>query len=296
MYAALTPLVGALLTVMNIVNSLFAARVGSWTSTLVIHLTGLAAASVALLLKREKREGGHVPLWAWSGGFVGVGVVLACNYAFQALDASLAVAIGLLGQIIASLTMDATGFLGRLKAPVRARSLPGIAIVAAGVSVMALYGQSAHANGGAPFALATLVAFASGALPVLSIAINSELGKMRGVLTSARANYIVGLATTLVLVILVRPSFAAAPAAVLGAGPVLALGGGLIGLAVVVAMNIIFPRVKAFTAALLMFGGQAFAGLAVDFARTGMVALPSLAGSALVMAGLAVKGWLEKKK
>lgn len=291
MYAILTPLVGALLTVMNNLNSVFASKVGFWASTIVLHAVGLAAATLATAVRREARLPGRLPPWSYAGGFVGIGIVLSCNYAFQNLDASLAVVLGLLGQILASLSVDATGFLGRAKTPIRLKSLPGIGLVALGAAVMAMAGRPGADK---PSAAAILVAIVAGALPVISIALNSELGRKRGVLRSARTNYIVGLATTLALLLATRPSLAAAPAALLDAGPLLMTGGGLMGLCVVVSMNHIFPKVKAFTAALLMFGGQVAAGLAIDLFQGGRLRLPTLAGTMLVMGGLALKSWLER--
>ena len=71
--------------------------------------------------------------------------------------------------------------------------------------------------------LGMLVAFVSGVLPVLSVILNSELGRAKGIFRSTRINYIVGLATTAVIVAAVRPPAEAAARAVAAAGPFLFL-------------------------------------------------------------------------
>jgi transporter family-2 protein len=288
MFYALAPLVGAMLTLMNGVNSRLSLYAGSLVSTLVIHVVGLAAVSLALLARREEARPGRIPLYFYAGGLVGVGTVFACMYAFAALGASLAVAIALLGQTLFSVAVDATGFLGRTRYPIRARRLPGIGLAIVGVAVMA---GSWRAN-----APAMLVALASGILPGLSFILNSELGRRKGIFRSTRVNYVVGLAATLLLVALIRPPLGAAASAVLAAGPLLALGGGLLGVAVVAAISFIFPRVPAFSATLLLFSGQALAGLAIDFAVAGAFDAKKLIGTGLLLSGLAVNALLARRQ
>jgi bacterial/archaeal transporter family-2 protein len=286
-YIVLTPLVGALVTVMNGVNSRFSSSVGNLVSTLVIHIAGLAAVSVFLAARREKKRPGKIPAYYYLGGFVGVGTVFSCNYTFAALGASLAVTLALLGQTLFSLAVDASGFLGRKKYPLGARSLPGIALAIAGVAVMTGDWRSN--------AVAMLVALVSGALPGLSFILNSELGRRKGIVRSTRINYLVGLGTTLLIVAAVRPPAAEALRAVAAAGPFLALGGGLMGVAIVAATNLIFPRIPAFSATLLLFSGQAFAGLAIDFLAAGAFDARKLLGALLLLAGLAINALLGRR-
>ena len=110
MYSALAPFIGALITLMYGVNSRFSALAGNLVSTLVIHVVGLAAVSIVLLAKHEEARAERLPIFFYLGGVVGVGTVFAANYAFTVLSASLAVALGLLGQTLTSVAVDATGF------------------------------------------------------------------------------------------------------------------------------------------------------------------------------------------
>lgn len=287
MYLALAPLVGALITLMNGLNSRFSQIVGNLVSSLAIHSAGLAVVSIALLVKREKTRPGRLPFYYYFGGVFGVGTVFFSNYSFSALGASFAVALALLGQTLFSLAVDATGFLGRKKYAFTIRSLPGLALAIAGVAVMAGNWQS-----DAP---AMLVALASGALPGLSFVLNAELGRKKGILRSTRVNYLTGLATTIAIIAAVRPDVGAAGRAIAAAGPFLCLAGGSMGVAVVTAMNFIFPRIPAFSATLLVFSGQALTGVLIDFVAEGSLDAKKIVGSLVLLAGLSINAVLSKR-
>lgn len=296
-YTALAPLVGALVTLMLGVNSRFSGLVGNVVATLVIHVAGLVGVSAVLLVKREQAQPGRLPLYYYLGGFVGVGTVFSSNYVFSILGASLAVALALLGQTLFSIVADATGMMGRRKYPLAARSLPGIGLAVAGVAVIGAAGMAQTVAAGAwhTRVLVMLLALAAGALPGLSFILNSELGGRKGVMRSTRVNYLMGLGTTLVVVAAVRPPAAEALRAVVAAGPLLALGGGLIGVIVVATMNVIFPRTTAFAATLLLFSGQALTGVLFDVVTEGAFDVWKLVGTLLLLAGLALHALLSKR-
>ena len=292
MLAVFAPLAGALITFMNNVNSGLAGRVGTLVACLVIHLAGLATVSILILALRGARRGeparpGALKPWLYAGGVVGVGTVYSSAFAFSSLGASLAVALALLGQTFFSVAADATGFLGREKRPLSARRLPGICLALAGAAIMVR-----DLRGNAPAILAGL---AAGLLPGFSTLVNAELGRAKGLLRSARINYLGGLAATLALVALVRPDLAEGARGTIAAGPLLALGGGVTGLATVVSMNFIFARMSAFSATLLVFGGEILAGVAIDAAVAGSFDPRKLAGAAALLAGFAADALLARR-
>jgi bacterial/archaeal transporter family-2 protein len=188
--------------------------------------------------------------------------------------------------------VDATGFMGRKKYPLSARSLPGILLAMAGVAVMAGNWRS-----DAP---AMLVGLASGALPGLTFIINSELARRKGIFRSTRINYIVGLATILLVIAVMRPPASSVPAAVgaIGAagiaGPFLVFGGGITGVVVVSGVNLVFPRIPAFSATLLMFAGQAMTGVIIDAAATGAFDARKIIGTLILLAGLGMNALLAR--
>lgn len=300
MIAVLAPLAGALITLMNSLNSRFSGRVGSLTSALTIHLVGIgalallyagrtalrainvrAAAGRGSVVSATVSEGRiRLPFYAYLGGVVGVGTVFSSVYAYGALGASLAVALGLIGQTGFSLVVDATGAFGRRRRPLALRRLPGIAAIAAGAACMA-------GNWSADLSALFAALFAGAAVGTSSI-LNARLGQARGLFRATGMNYLTGLSATLLVAIAAAPSAEAvgrATASVLEAGPLLAMGGGLMGVVSVGAMSFLFARLPAFTASILVFAGQSLCGLALD-AAAGIVDGRKMAGTALVIAGL----------
>lgn len=294
MYILFAPLVGALITVMNGINSIFASRVGSYLSVLVIHVAGLLAVSLVLLFRREKVAARKLPVYLYAGGLVGVGTVFACNAAFSNLGASLAVALALFGQMAASLAVDSTGFLGRPRYPVSVRNLPGLALCLAGIAVMA------GDFGGRLGYMA--IALLAGVLPLLSFILNSRLAEARGIWRSARTNYVVGLSVTLVVLAVVRPDMSEGAAALgrlalaPGMGTVLILGGGILGVIMNGIMNFIFPKIPALWSTLFMFAGQALTGLAMDAVGQGGFEPRKAVGVAFVLAGIGANALLGRRK
>ena len=293
MYTALALVIGAVITIMNDVNARFSELAGVIPATVIIHAVGLTLVSAILLLRPEERRPGRLPFQYYLGGFVGVGTVFSAMYAFSSLGASLAVALGLLGQTLFSVAVDATGLMGRTRYPLSVRSVPGIALAIAGVAVMAGNWRS-----DAP---AMLVGLASGALPGLTFITNSELGRRKGIFRSTRINYVVGLATILVLAAIIHPSadsLGRAAETVRAAGPtwpLVVLGGGVTGVMVVTSINFVFPRIPAFSATLLMFAGQAMTGVMIDAVATGSFDARKVIGTVILLCGLAINALLARR-
>ena len=287
MYGAIAPLVGALVTIMSGINSRLSELVGPVVAVLVIHAVGLAAIVGVSLARRDRALPGRIPAWLYLGGLIGVVTVFSSNYAFSALGASMTVAVSLLGQTMFSIAADASGFLGRARYPLSARRAPGIAVALAGVAVM---------GGGWRLAgPAMLVAFTAGISSGFSSVLNAGLGRRKGVLHSVRANYLVGLATTAAIAAFARPSPMAASAAIGAAGPILVLGGGLIGIVVVTTISIIVPRLPVFTFTILMFSGQTVAGVLLDAFCDGEVDWRKILGTGILLCGLALDSSLSRR-
>jgi len=284
-YFIAAPFLGAFITLMNRLNSDLADVVGTYASSLVIHLAGLGAVSLVLLRRPEPRPARRPPLLRYSGGLVGLATVFLCNAVYGALDASLAVALALLGQMLGSILVDATGFLGRTKRPFTARSLPGLAL--------ALAGAAALSGGGRAAPGLIFLAVAAGALPLVSITLNARLAQDIGLFRGVRANYLVGLAATLLLAPLFGRAGLAGLAAAGSAKPLQLAGGGILGVALVAGTNLVFPRLPALQASILMFSGQLLSGLAVDAASGAAIQARTPLGLLAVLAGLALDAGLK---
>lgn len=129
--------------------------------------------------------------------------------------------------------------------------------------------------------MAFLLAIAAGVLVVLSMTLNSALGLRIGIFRATAVNYIAGLTGVLVL------------AAVLGLTPQpdwtsvpwWAWTGGLLGVAIVAASNLVLPRIPVVTAAVLIVLGQLGTGLVLDALKEGVVSPWQVGGALLVLAG-----------
>jgi transporter family-2 protein len=290
-YALLAPLVGALIPLMNSVNSILAVGAGNALSSVIIHVAGLIAVSVVLLFRKEGPKGGkaegRAPFYLYLAGIVGVGTVYSCNLAYGALGASLSVALALFGQMLGSVAVDATGLLGRKKYPFTLRNLPGLLIAAAGVAVIS-WGEWKMEI---PY---LALAFVSGLLPLLSFILNSQLAGHIGVMRGTRVNYLVGLAASLLILALFGSSVRAHVEAAAGMNLLVLSGGGILGVIMTGATNYLFPRIPALASTLLMFAGQTFAGLGIDAVTTGHIALKQPLGALILLAGLAVNALLTK--
>jgi transporter family-2 protein len=280
-------LAGALVTVMSGVNSRFSEIAGPTASVLVIHASGLASILAVSAFRKRRAAAGRIPAYMYLGGVAGVGTVFASNYAFSAIGASLTIAVALLGQTMFSIITDTTGILGRTRYPLSARRIPGIALVLTGVVVMS---GSWRANLPAMF-----LALGAGILVGLSAVLNSQLATRKGVLHSTRSNYATGLATAAVIFAVARPPIPATIEAITAAGPVLALGGGMMGIVVVMTINVVFPRLPVFTATILMFAGQTVTGVVLDALLDGVIDMKKIVGTGILLIGLAVDSLLARK-
>lgn len=136
----LSVLSGVLIAVMLMVNGVLAGSLGNYTSTVLIHVVGLAAITVVLAVTRSRvviPRG--TPILLFSAGVIGVFTVLFNNIGFIALGASLTIALGLLGQTLASVVIDHFGWFGLPRIKFAKKKALGLALIAAGIVVMVIW-------------------------------------------------------------------------------------------------------------------------------------------------------------
>lgn len=139
-----------------------------------------------------------------------------------------------------------------------------------------------------------ILAAITGGLVILSMIINSRLADKIGVFQGTLVNYIVGLTFTLVLVILMKgpKGFITNN---LGGVPFYGFLGGFIGVMVVAASNIIIPKIPAIYSTLLIFIGQVFTGILIDYIRLSSVSKGKIIGGLIIILGLLYNTNLDKK-
>jgi transporter family-2 protein len=78
--------------------------------------------------------------------------------------------------------------------------------------------------------------------------------------------------------------------------PVWAFGGGLLGVIVIVLSSYITPKISAFYFTIIMFIGQLFAGIAIDYFNLNLLSPGKLIGGILVLVGLAFNQYIDNRK
>lgn len=133
-----------------------------------------------------------------------------------------------------------------------------------------------------------------GASVVLGRMINAKLSVKIGTLQSTLLNYIVGLVFSLLIFFITGDRFKMGLDG-FSSIPFWAYLGGLMGVIIIMTSNYITPRISAFYLTLLVFIGQLFLGIILDFFIFHELSLTKGIGGLLVLAGLSYNLWIDKK-
>lgn len=109
------------------------------------------------------------------------------------------------------------------------------------------------------------------------------------------ANYVTGLTTALVALLIMGEPAAPAPVGALTFRTVAMFLGGAVGVGLIQISIYITPRMPAFWATLLIFLSQLGTGLVLDFALTGAFGVTKLLGGLLVLLGLCHYAWVGRR-
>ncbi|KAJ51034.1 transporter family-2 protein [Clostridium tetanomorphum] len=140
MYKCSAVVIGVLIAIMVTVNGALSKGVGDYSSVLIIHLVGLISISTVLVLRKGKLKFKEkLPMYFFSGGAIGIFIVLFNNIAFNKLGASLTLSLGLLGQLIISGIIDHFGLLGMRVNKFKSKKITGFLLVFIGIIVMIVY-------------------------------------------------------------------------------------------------------------------------------------------------------------
>ena len=137
MYNFLSLLIGALVTIMVAFNGELSDGLGNYSSLVIIHLVGFVIILGIMFYKKIKISfKNSLPLYLYSAGAISVFTVMFNNLSYAVLGVSIPVALGLLGQLIASLAFDHYGFLGMPKVHFNNKKFIGLFIIIIGISIM----------------------------------------------------------------------------------------------------------------------------------------------------------------
>lgn len=132
--------IGTLIAVMIMINGTLSNALGNYTSTMIIHIIGLITIILVLLAGRQKFIiNKNVPFYLYSAGAIGVFTVLFNNLTFSTLGVSLTLALGLIGQSVASVIIDHFGLLGMKVMKYQKKKLIGLVFIISGIVIMAVF-------------------------------------------------------------------------------------------------------------------------------------------------------------
>ncbi|ABR47591.1 putative membrane-spanning protein [Alkaliphilus metalliredigens QYMF] len=132
--------IGALISIMIMFNGTLANTLGNYSSNVIIHMVGFISILVILLVnKTQVIFNGNIPFYLYSAGAIGVFTVLFTNLSFSILGVSIPLALGLLGQSVASIAIDQWGLLGAKAVPFQKKKSVGLLFIILGVIIMTLF-------------------------------------------------------------------------------------------------------------------------------------------------------------
>ena len=286
MYKAFAALIGIIITAMLSINGVLAGKIGNVLTLPIIHVAGLIVVSLVLIFINEKKNNNPVPFYLNGGGLIGISLVLMNNQCFDVLGASLTLSLGIIGQTFGSVLVDSTGFLGLKKYAFDKRKFSGYGLLLLGVIIMTENWKGDALN--------IFFAFIAGALVILSMILNSQLSLRVGTFHGVRRNYMVGLICSIPVLLFSDLSLGNSLNAATSVSPLFLLGGGTLGVLVVAGSNKVIPRIPVVYTTLLIFGGQAIAGIVIDYFTSGELSSRKIMGVMVILLGLFLNMMIDK--
>ena len=138
-----------------------------------------------------------------------------------------------------------------------------------------------------------ILAIAGGFLTILSMVVNASLAKRIGVFQGAFMNYIGGLIIILLITMGLREYLHMEALVNI---PFYAFLGGALGVVIVASSNVIIPKIPTIYSTLLIFIGQIFTGVIIDYLRLSHVSKGKIIGGLIVVLGILYNSNVDKKQ
>lgn len=268
-----------LISVMVVFNGGLNAQMGFGLSMVVIHISGLLAILMVLLIKREKPSFPRMHSVWYSAGLLGILTTVFNLVAFGHISVSAMMALGLLGESMSSLMVDHFGLMGIPVRKMRREKVWGLLIILAGIAIMLT-----------DFVLLpVIVSFCAGITVLLSRLVNGGLSRKSSVTSATLVNYLVGLTGAGLLAL-----FVGVQTPVNFQGPVTNYLGGAVGTVIVIISNFVVGKIASFYMTLTLFVGQVTAGLLLDMMLQGAFPARNALGGLFVLLGLTLNLWQDR--
>lgn len=139
-----------------------------------------------------------------------------------------------------------------------------------------------------------ILAILGGVSIVVARTINSNLATHIGIFQGTFFNYITGLLTS-TIVFTISGSLLAVKDLGNSNIPIWAYVGGLIGIMVVTLSSLVATKISVFYLTIIMFIGQIFTGVLVDYFKEGNLSLSKILGGLIVAVGLGYNLFIDSK-
>lgn len=280
-------IVGALLALMTIFNTLLGTRTSQEVSLIINQVTGLLLLLLIMAAGRNnsfiRPKKGKLPWYLHFGGLFGIVLMLFNNLAVLGCGATVAMAATVFGQCLTGLVFDCTGFMGMRRRPLTARKALSLLVSFLGILVMILFSKEAFSP------LYVLLAMMGGVLFMTQTVHNSFVAGYKGAFFSSTLNNAGGLIGILLLSFLTRPEATAGAFKALGSvSPLLIIAGGSIGILITVTCNTIIPKIPGAVSSLLISAGQILAGIPLDYLLFHRFTPALLSGALIMVLGLLI--------
>ncbi|MDI9520325.1 MAG: DMT family transporter [Bacillota bacterium] len=273
MYYSLSLLAGAITALMLVLNGRMNQEISQGVSLVIIHVMGLLAVILYMVIKREKPVKTKLPLIWYVGGFIGIVTTIFNISAFGHISVSAMMALALLGESLSGVLSDHVGFLGVPVRRFRAEKLLGVLFLLIGAAVML-----------EDFALVPVImSFLAGGTVLLSRLVNARLARKAGLSTTILINYMVGILGAVIVLF-----FMGLPEKIAFTLPFYNYLGGAIGALVVIISTFVVGRIATFYITLFMFIGQVFSGVFLDYLLDGAFSVRIALGGVFVLIGLVI--------
>ena len=140
-----------------------------------------------------------------------------------------------------------------------------------------------------------LISVMAGVTIVVGRIVNSTLAEKIGTFQGTLINYIVGLSFSILFLFLSNEKTTISYANI-NAIPLWAYLGGLLGVIVIILSNYLTPKISSFYFTLLIFIGQLFIGIIIDYFAFHDLSIGKLIGGLFVLIGLTYNLWIDKKQ
>ncbi len=140
-----------------------------------------------------------------------------------------------------------------------------------------------------------ILAISCGCITIISMVVNSHLAKKIGVFQGTLINYIVGLIGSILLIAIVKDSVDLSISSY-SKIPLWIFLGGVLGVIVVSSSSIVIPKIPTIYTTLLIFIGQLFTGIIIDYFRDGFISKGKIIGGLLILLGIIYNSNVDKKE